>query len=359
MDRLAAPPSTVRILPGRCGSPVVKAAMDLRAAVLAAPRRSTRQTTIETGMMQACSSARTSSSSASGPKQYRNTGTFHVLVISGTHVAILAAFFLFLLRICFVPERPALAITVLAAWLYALVTGWGAPCVRSAAGLTLVTVCRYFYRERRPINLLAAVALAFLVFDPEQLFDSSFQLTFLAVAFLGAVRHASDPRHLRAAWPRTGGAGRSPAATCTWRRAWPSSASKCASWRRRCGGLCGFPRARPRLAVTVPARRAALFLGGAAGFGGGAGGHRAPHGGLFSPHRDHRAFRPTRSRCRSWDWRSRSGSSRWPPAGGGWPGSEGGCWALAGDRGLARSASSRTGASPCRRCGWRWPSRRP
>ena len=42
-------------------------------------------------------------------EEYRNTGTFHVIVISGTHVAILAAFFLFLLRLCFVPAKAALA----------------------------------------------------------------------------------------------------------------------------------------------------------------------------------------------------------------------------------------------------------
>jgi competence protein ComEC len=47
-------------------------------------------------------------------------------------------------------------------------------------------IAGYFYRERRAMNLLAAVALGYLVFDPEQLFDASFQLTFLAVGFLGA-----------------------------------------------------------------------------------------------------------------------------------------------------------------------------
>jgi competence protein ComEC len=119
-------------------------------------------------------------------EDYRSTGTFHALVISGTHVAVLAAFFLFLLRICFVPKPAALTLTVLAAWMYALVTGWQAPCVRSAAGLTLFTIAGYFYRERRVMNLLAAVAIAFLLFDPDELFDASFQLTFLAVAFLGA-----------------------------------------------------------------------------------------------------------------------------------------------------------------------------
>ena len=119
-------------------------------------------------------------------EDYRDTGTFHTLVISGTHVAILAAFFLFLLRICFVPEGAALFITAGTMWLYAVVAGWGAPCVRAAAGLTLYSIVRYFYRERRPLNLLAAVAIAFLLLDPDQLFDASFQLTFLAVAFLGA-----------------------------------------------------------------------------------------------------------------------------------------------------------------------------
>jgi len=109
-----------------------------------------------------------------------------MIVISGTHVAVLAAFFLFMLRICFVPESLALFITVLAAWLYALVTGWQAPCVRSAAGLTLFMIAGYFYRQRRIMNLLAAVALGFLLLDPEELFDASFQLTFLAVGFLGA-----------------------------------------------------------------------------------------------------------------------------------------------------------------------------
>jgi competence protein ComEC len=108
------------------------------------------------------------------------------LVISGTHVAVLAGVFLFLLRLCFVPQAWALFVTMLAGWLYALVTGWQAPCIRSAAGLTLYMIGSYFYRERRILNLLAAIAMGFLVLDPEQLFEASFQLTFLAVGFLGA-----------------------------------------------------------------------------------------------------------------------------------------------------------------------------
>jgi competence protein ComEC len=178
--------STVRILPGRCGSRVVKIAMDLRAAVLRRTEQLYHGDSYLSGMMQAMLMGQNFQLQRIWTEEYRNTGTFHVIVISGTHVAILAAFFLFLLRLCFVPQNLAMLLTSAAAWLYAMTSGWGAPCVRCAAALTLYMVCRYFYRERRALNLLAAIALVFLVCDPDELFESSFQLSFLAVAFLGA-----------------------------------------------------------------------------------------------------------------------------------------------------------------------------
>lgn len=190
--------NTLRVLPGRCGSRFQKAVMDLRAAALARIERLYHGNDYQTGMMQALLIGQSFQLQKVWTEDYRSTGTFHALVISGTHVAILAGFFLFLLRICFVPESLALLITVATAWLYALVTGWQAPCTRSAAGLTLFMIGSYFFREKRPLNLLAAVALGFLVLDPEQLFDASFQLTFLAVGFLGAfatplIRATSGP----------------------------------------------------------------------------------------------------------------------------------------------------------------------
>ncbi len=183
---VSAAAGTVRILPGRCGNAFQKAVMDLRQAALARIEKLYPGDSYQSGMMQAILIGQSFQLQKVWTEQYRSTGTFHVIVISGTHVAILAAFFLFMLRICFVPESVALFVTVLAAWLYALVTGWQAPCVRSAAGLTLFMIAGYFFRERRIMNLLAAVALGFLVLDPDQLFDASFQLTFLAVGFLGA-----------------------------------------------------------------------------------------------------------------------------------------------------------------------------
>jgi competence protein ComEC len=190
----------LRVLPGHCGNWFQKAVMDLRQSALERIEHLYAGDAYQTGMMQAILIGQSFQLQKVWTEEYRSTGTFHALVISGTHVAVLAAFFLFLLRICFVPESAAYFITVLAAWLYALVTGWQAPCVRSAAGLTLYMIGGYFFRERRAMNLLAAVALGFLIFDPEQLFDASFQLTFLAVGFLGAfgapaIAATSGPLH--------------------------------------------------------------------------------------------------------------------------------------------------------------------
>jgi competence protein ComEC len=181
---VSAAAGTVRVLPGHCGNVFQKGVMDLRQAAIARIERLYHGDAYQSGMMQAVLIGQTFQVEKVWTDQYRRTGTYHMIVISGTHVAVLAAFFLFLLRICFVPESIALLLTVLAAWLYALVTGFQAPCVRSAAGLTLFMVAAYFFRRRRVMNLVAAVALGFLVLDPGQLFEASFQLTFLAVGFL-------------------------------------------------------------------------------------------------------------------------------------------------------------------------------
>jgi competence protein ComEC len=118
---------------------------------------------------------------------FRRTGTYHMLVINGLHITVLAAFLLFLLRICFVAELGALALTACGAWLYALVSGFNAPAVRAAGGFTLYLACRYFYRRRRLLNLLAGLAIVYLIWDPSQLFDAGFQLSFLSVAAIAAL----------------------------------------------------------------------------------------------------------------------------------------------------------------------------
>ncbi len=139
-----------------------------------------------TGMMEAVLIGDSARLQKSWTDDYRTTGTFHALVISGTHVALLAGLLIFLLRICFIPQTGAILATVPMAWTYAVIAGWQAPCIRSAAGISLYAIARIFYRRARVLNVLAAVAMGFVFCDPDQLFDASFQLSFLSVALIGA-----------------------------------------------------------------------------------------------------------------------------------------------------------------------------
>ncbi|HEY6391107.1 MAG TPA: DNA internalization-related competence protein ComEC/Rec2 [Bryobacteraceae bacterium] len=174
--------SPIAVQPGRCGSVFSGAIFGLRTAALSRIEQLYQNDAYATGMMEATLIGETRKLEKIWTDHFRRTGTFHMLVIDGLHIMVLAAFFLFLLRLCFIPELPALASTAVAAWLYALVSGGNAPAVRAAGGFTLYLAARFFYRRGRPMNLLAAVALAYLICDPGQLFEPGFQLSFLCVA---------------------------------------------------------------------------------------------------------------------------------------------------------------------------------
>ena len=179
--------SVAKILEGRCGIPAMRAVFALRTAVLDRIERLYPEDTYAQGMIEAILVGETSKLERVWTENFRRTGTFHALVISGVHVSVLAGVLLFLLRFLPISEVSALALTAAAAWLYALVSGMSAPVVRAAGGFTLYLIARFFFRPTRLLNLLAAVGIAYLLYDPGQLFDASFQLSFLSVAALGAL----------------------------------------------------------------------------------------------------------------------------------------------------------------------------
>ena len=112
---------------------------------------------------------------------FQRSGTYHVLVVSGMNLSILAFVVFWLLRRLRVSEIVASLLTVLLSFGYAYVCDWGAPIVRSALMLTLFLAARLLYRDRAGLNVVGAAALAILAIDPTALFDPSFQLTFLSV----------------------------------------------------------------------------------------------------------------------------------------------------------------------------------
>ncbi len=122
-----------RLLPGRCGSRFFAMIYWLRTATLRRIARLYPDDEKTRGLMQGILIGDYSKIQKMWTDDFRRTGTYHTLVISGLHVTVLAAVLLFLLRVCFLPELPALLITCVTTWLYAVVSGFGAPAVRAAA----------------------------------------------------------------------------------------------------------------------------------------------------------------------------------------------------------------------------------
>jgi len=83
----------------------------LRVAALDRIERLYENDAYATGMMEATLIGETSRLEKVWTDNFRRTGTFHALVISGVHVTVLAGVVLFALRICAVPEIAALAVT--------------------------------------------------------------------------------------------------------------------------------------------------------------------------------------------------------------------------------------------------------
>jgi competence protein ComEC len=118
---------------------------------------------------------------------FERTGSFHMLVVSGLHLAIVAGFVFWLTGKLRMPRVPATLITIAASFAYALFTGFATPVQRSLWMVTLYLVGRLVYRERNALNLIGFAALVLLAASPRSLFDSSFQMTLLAVVAIAGV----------------------------------------------------------------------------------------------------------------------------------------------------------------------------
>jgi competence protein ComEC len=118
---------------------------------------------------------------------FQRTGTYHVLVISGLKVSILALVMFWLLRKMRMSDLGASAVTVLLTFAYALLTDVGAPVWRATLMLTLYLSTRLLYRRKSILNTIGAAALALLIVDPAALFGASFQLSFLCVLVIAGI----------------------------------------------------------------------------------------------------------------------------------------------------------------------------
>ncbi len=179
-------PGDIRVLPGACGTAAVGWLYRVRTWALERIRRLYPDDPHTVALLQATLLGETSGVDRRWTSDFRVTGTYHALVISGQHVSVLAFTLLLILRLLRFRRVPALGVATIASWLYAFISGFSSPVVRAAGGFTLFLIASYFFRRTRILNVLAVVGIVYLVFAPDQLFDPSFQLSFLSAAAIAA-----------------------------------------------------------------------------------------------------------------------------------------------------------------------------
>ncbi len=119
--------------------------------------------------------------------EFQRSGTYHLLVVSGMNLSILAFAIFWTLRQFRLDPALAAVTTVVVSFAYAFVVGVGPPVWRAALMLAIYLGARLLYRERNMLNAIGAAAIGVLVADPNALFGASFQLTFLAVFIIAGI----------------------------------------------------------------------------------------------------------------------------------------------------------------------------
>ncbi len=141
--------------------------------------------------------------------EYQRSGTYHVLVVSGMNLSILALAIFWTLRQFRVDPAVAAMVTLALSFAYAFVVGVGPPVWRAVVMLAIYLGARLLYRERNMMNAIGAAALGILIADPRALFGASFQLTFLAVFIIAGIgspileRTTSPYTRALRLWPAT------------------------------------------------------------------------------------------------------------------------------------------------------------
>ncbi len=148
---------------------------------------------------------------------FMRSGTMHIFAISGLHIALIAGIFVMLLRALAVPRVACGLLVIPLLWFYTGATGWQPSAIRSAVMMSVILLG---WSLRRPTDLLNSLAMAgcvILVWQPEQLFQAGFQLSFFVVLSIALLSPPIEkwrakifqldpmlPYELRPRWQRAG-----------------------------------------------------------------------------------------------------------------------------------------------------------
>jgi len=113
---------------------------------------------------------------------FSRSGTAHILAISGLHITIIIGILLSFLILVFGKQRSIyIWLTLIAIWIYALLTGMHPPVIRATMMGSLFLLAEYLGRQRSAITALAFAAAVMVGIQPQILWSISFQLSFTAM----------------------------------------------------------------------------------------------------------------------------------------------------------------------------------
>ncbi len=115
---------------------------------------------------------------------FADTGLVHILSVSGYHVALLAGVIYGLLRLANCSEAVRIKITMLCIAGYVLLVGFSPPVVRSALMAVVLLGADLLLRKKDGLQALLVAGSLLLLWEPRQLYDIGFQLSFGATAGL-------------------------------------------------------------------------------------------------------------------------------------------------------------------------------
>jgi len=112
---------------------------------------------------------------------FMRSGTMHIFAISGLHIALIAGILVSLLGVLQVSRTWCGVVVIPLIWFYTAATGWQPSAIRSTVMMTIIIGGWALRRPSDLLNSLAAAAFIILLWDPQQLFQASFQLSFFVV----------------------------------------------------------------------------------------------------------------------------------------------------------------------------------
>jgi competence protein ComEC len=123
---------------------------------------------------------------------FQKTGVTHLIVISGSHIALVAGLVYFatlklwtylnILR--FSPPRAAALASLFTAIFYASLAGYVIPTKRAVIMLSMVAIASFYQRQFSHLQSFAIALLGMLIFNPMMMLSIGFWLSFLAVALI-------------------------------------------------------------------------------------------------------------------------------------------------------------------------------